>query len=136
MNTNFFSSGFESNSNFYNPDWSNHHDFSWQVQTMRNRAPQFQELHHSKYPQFKNQVLNPSSYDPFPKKLSSEDTLIAFIQESIQNLQELQSAIVSNIQELQNAAMSNSQNIQELKSVKANFSSPRFYSNSNFYKLD
>jgi hypothetical protein len=28
MNTNFFSYGFESNSNFYNPDWSNHSDFS------------------------------------------------------------------------------------------------------------
>jgi hypothetical protein len=28
MNTNFSSLGFESNSNFYNPDWSNHSDFS------------------------------------------------------------------------------------------------------------
>jgi hypothetical protein len=40
MNINFSSSGFESNSNFYNPDWSNHPDFSWQAQAMGNCAPQ------------------------------------------------------------------------------------------------
>jgi hypothetical protein len=27
MNTNFSSPGFDSNSNFYNSDWSNHPDF-------------------------------------------------------------------------------------------------------------
>jgi hypothetical protein len=31
MNTNFSSPGFELNSNFYNPDWSNHPNFSWQA---------------------------------------------------------------------------------------------------------
>jgi hypothetical protein len=51
---------------FYNPDWSNHPDFSWQAQVMGNCAPQFHELHHPEYPQFKNQVLRPSSYDHYP----------------------------------------------------------------------
>jgi hypothetical protein len=39
MNTNFSSPGFESNSNFYNPDWSNHFDFSWKTQSTGNYAP-------------------------------------------------------------------------------------------------
>jgi hypothetical protein len=39
MNTNFSSPGFNSNSNFYNPNWSNHYDFSWQAQGMGNCAP-------------------------------------------------------------------------------------------------
>jgi hypothetical protein len=30
MNTNFSNLEFDSNFNFYNPDWSNHYDFSWQ----------------------------------------------------------------------------------------------------------
>jgi len=29
MNTNFSNVGFDSNSNFYNPEWTNHSDFSW-----------------------------------------------------------------------------------------------------------
>jgi hypothetical protein len=29
LNTSFSSPGFESNLNFYNPDWSNNSDFSW-----------------------------------------------------------------------------------------------------------
>jgi len=45
MNINFSSPVFKSNSNFYNQDWSNHLDFSWQAQAMRNCAPQFLELH-------------------------------------------------------------------------------------------
>jgi hypothetical protein len=45
MNTSFSSPGFESNSNIYTPDWSNHSDFSWQAHAMGNYAPQFHELH-------------------------------------------------------------------------------------------
>jgi hypothetical protein len=41
MNTSFFNLGCDSNSNFYNSDWSNQSDFSWQAQTTRNYAPQF-----------------------------------------------------------------------------------------------
>ena len=49
MNTNFSSLGFESNSNFYNPDWRNHSDFSWQAHATGNYAPQSPELHHPEY---------------------------------------------------------------------------------------
>jgi hypothetical protein len=55
MNTNFSSLGLEANSNFYNLEWSNHSDLSWQAQAMGNYAPQFDELQHPKYPQFDNQ---------------------------------------------------------------------------------
>jgi hypothetical protein len=41
INTNFSSPEFNSNSNFYNSDWSNHPDFLWEAQAMRNCAPQF-----------------------------------------------------------------------------------------------
>ena len=54
MNTNFSSPGLELNSNFYNPDWSNHPDFSWQAHATKNYAPQVDELHHPNYPQFDN----------------------------------------------------------------------------------
>jgi hypothetical protein len=66
MNINVSNPRFESNSNFYNPDWSNHLDFMWQAQAMGNCAPQFYELHHPEYPQFENQVFHPSSYDLLP----------------------------------------------------------------------
>ena len=39
-NTNFSSHVFESNSNFYNPNWSNHSDFLWQAHAIGNYAPQ------------------------------------------------------------------------------------------------
>jgi hypothetical protein len=118
MNINFSSPGFESNSNFYNPDWSNHSDFSWHAQAMRNYAPQYHEHHHPEYPQFNHQSSYHSSYNYLAQELSLEDTLKAFIQESMQNIQELQSVTMSNsqtIQELKTATMSTSQNIQELK---------------------
>jgi hypothetical protein len=63
MNANFSSPGFESNSNFYNPDWSNHLDFSWQAQAMGNSAPQYLDPHHPEYPQFDSQSSHPSSYN-------------------------------------------------------------------------
>jgi hypothetical protein len=82
MNTNFSSPRFDSNSNFYNPDWSDHHDFSWQVQAMGNCAPQFQELHHPDYSQFDNKSSHPSSYNYLASSSQStlEDTLKVFMQ--------------------------------------------------------
>jgi hypothetical protein len=50
LNTSFSSPGFESNSNFYNPDWSNHSDFSWHDHATENFVPQVDELHHPEYP--------------------------------------------------------------------------------------
>jgi hypothetical protein len=84
-NTNFSNLGFDSNSNFYNPDWSNHSDFFWQAQATGNYTPQYHDLHHPEYPQFENQVLHPSSYDPLPQKSSLEDTLKEFIERSDQS---------------------------------------------------
>jgi hypothetical protein len=128
MNRNFSSSGFDSNSNFCNPDWSDHSDFSWQHQAMGNCAPQPQELHHLEYSQFKNQVLHPSSYDPLPKKLTLEETLQAFIQDSNKMMQELKSVTMSNDQitqelkrcreELKTASLSDNENIQNLAKIE------------------
>jgi hypothetical protein len=66
MNTNFSNLGFKLNSNFYNPDWSNHSDFSWQAHATRNCTPQVDELHNHEYPQFDNQFSTPSlcNYPP------------------------------------------------------------------------
>jgi hypothetical protein len=110
MNTNFSNLGFDSSSNFYNPDWSNHFDFSWQAQAMGNYAPQYHELHHPEYPQFNHQSSNPSSYNYPAQELSFEDTVKSFIQASSQNIQELNQTI----QELKIATLRDSQNIQEL----------------------
>jgi hypothetical protein len=63
MNDNFFNLGFDLNSNFYNPDWSNHFDFSWQAQATENYAPQYHELHNPEYPQFNHQFFHYSSYN-------------------------------------------------------------------------
>jgi hypothetical protein len=118
VQANFSNTGFDSNFSFYNSDWSNHSDFSWQDQATGNYAPSHNELHHLQYSQFKNQVLHPSSYDPLPKKLSLEETLQAFIRISNRNIQELKKVTMSNDQimqelkqsrqELKNATMSNS----------------------------
>jgi hypothetical protein len=75
MNTSFSYLEFESNSNFYNLEWSNHSNLSWKAQARGNYAPQFHELHHLDYPQFDNQFLHPSSYNYPPQQLSLEDTL-------------------------------------------------------------
>jgi hypothetical protein len=50
MNTSFSNPGFDSNSNYYNLDWSNQSDFSWSAQATGNYAHQFDEVHHSDYP--------------------------------------------------------------------------------------
>jgi hypothetical protein len=80
LNTSFSSPGFESNLIFYNPDWSNHSDFSWHDHATENFAPQVDELHHPEYPQFDNHFSSHSSYDYPPKKSSLEDTLKEFME--------------------------------------------------------
>ena len=87
MNTSFSNLGRDSNSNFYNPDWSNQFDFSWSAHTTGNYALQFQELHHSDYLQFDHQD-QPSIYQvpQTAPKISLEDTLQAFIQASSQSI--------------------------------------------------
>jgi hypothetical protein len=109
MNTNFSSLGFDSNYNFYNPDWRNHSNFSWQTQAMGNCATQYHDLHHPKNPQFNHQSSPPSSYNYQGQELSLEDTLKAYTQKMKQNIQELK---------------------------EANFSNSGFDSNSNFYNSD
>jgi uncharacterized coiled-coil protein SlyX len=130
MNINFSIPGFDSNSNVYNPDWSNHPNFSWQAQAMGNCAPQFHELHHPEYPQFENQVLDPSSYNPLPQQSSLEDTLNEFMeitsQSTIQVLQpksSLEDALKefmektsqSTIQEIKDVTMANISMIERLE---------------------
>jgi hypothetical protein len=80
LNTSFSSPGFESNSNFYNPDWSNYFDFSWHDHTTKNFAPQVDKLHHPEYPQIDNHFSSHSSYDYPPEKSSLEDTLKEFME--------------------------------------------------------
>jgi hypothetical protein len=95
MNTNFSSPGFDSNSNFYNPDWSDHPDFSWQAQAMRNCVPQFQELHHPDYPQFNDQ----SSHRPASSSQSTlEDTLKVFMELTGQAISDVKNAVMENTQ--------------------------------------
>jgi hypothetical protein len=80
LNTSFSSPGFESNSNFYNSDWSNHSDFSWHDHATENFAPQVDELHFLEYPQFDNHFSFHSSYDHPPEKSSLEDTFKEFME--------------------------------------------------------
>ena len=80
MNTSFSSPGFESNSNFYNLDWSNHSNFSWQAHATGNFAPQSYGLYHHEYPQSNNSFSVPSSYDYPPKQSSLEETLKEFME--------------------------------------------------------
>jgi hypothetical protein len=91
MNTNFSSPGFDSNSNVYNPDWSNYLDFSWQAQVIGNCAPQYHELHHPEYPQFDDQSSYPSSYNYLASSSQStlEDILKAFMQITGQAIERL-----------------------------------------------
>jgi hypothetical protein len=80
LNTSFSSPRFESNANFYNPDWSNHSDFSWHDHATENFAPQVDELHHPEYPLFDNHFSSHSSHDYPPEKSSLEDTLKEFME--------------------------------------------------------
>jgi hypothetical protein len=100
MNTNFSSSGFDSNSNFYNSDWSDHPDFSWQAQAMKNCAPHFQELYYPDYSQFDNQSSHPSSY-VYPASSSQstlEDTLKVFMELTGQAISDVKNATMENTQ--------------------------------------
>ena len=82
FNTPFSSLEFKSNSNFFffNLEWSNHFDFSWQAKATGNFAPQCHELHHLEYLQFNNQSSHPSSYNYPPQLSSLEGTLKTYMQ--------------------------------------------------------
>jgi hypothetical protein len=109
MNISFSNPGYDSNSNFYNPDWSNQFDFSWLAQTTGNYASQFQELHHSDYPQFNHQAEPPAYQVPQPTLQSSlEDMMKALMQSTDKFMQRTDQAV-----------QSNSRDIQELKSYVA-----------------
>jgi hypothetical protein len=90
MNTSFSNPGFDSNSNYYNLDWSNQSDFSWSAQATGNYAHQFDEVHHSDYPQF-DQEAQPLAYQvPQPTPQSSlEEMMKAFMQSTKKTLQAL-----------------------------------------------
>ena len=84
---------------FYNPDWSNYFDFSWQAHAIRNYASQVDKLHNLEYPQFDNQFSTPSLCNYAPEQSSLEDTLNAFreivnqgVKELRQSMQELKDA--------------------------------------------
>jgi hypothetical protein len=130
MNTSFSSPRFESNSNFYNPDWSNHFDFSWQAHAIGNYVPQVDKLHHPDYPQFDNQFSSHSSFDYPPKQPSWEETLKEFMelvdQPTIPASQELSLEDTLKafrqttnlcVQENKSSTMVSSQSIYEIKDV-------------------
>ena len=80
LNPTFSGPRFESNSIFYNLDWSNHSDFSWQSHATKNHAPQSYGLHHSEYPQSDNHFSNPSSYEYPPQQSFLEETFKEFME--------------------------------------------------------
>jgi hypothetical protein len=84
---------------------------------MGNCAPQFHKLHHPEYPQFKNQALHPSSYDPLPQKSSLEDTLKVFMERTSQSTIQVPQPESSLEDTFKAFKHSNSQTIQELKNV-------------------
>ena len=118
MNTNFSGLRFESNSNFYTPDWSNHSNFLWQAHAMGNHAPQVDELHYLEYLQFDNQFSTPSSCNYSSQDSSLEDTLKKFIQSNNQILQKIEDATMissQSIYEIKDAAMANTEAIARLE---------------------
>jgi hypothetical protein len=96
LNTSFSSPGFESNSNFYNPNWSNHSDFLWHAHATENFAPHSFGLHHPEYPQSNIPFSNPSSCNYPPKQSSLEETLKEFNLLTGQSLQEITDATMAN----------------------------------------
>ena len=64
VNTSFSNPGCDSNSNFYNSDWSNQSDFSYSAKPTRNYAYQFDEVHHLDYLQFDHQAQPPAYQVP------------------------------------------------------------------------
>jgi hypothetical protein len=98
MNINFSSSEFEQNSNFYNPDWSNHSDFSWQAQATRDYAPQCHELHHPEYSQFDSQSSHHSSYNQLAPQSTFEDTRKTFMQLTGEAISDMKNATMFNTQ--------------------------------------
>jgi uncharacterized coiled-coil protein SlyX len=65
---------------------------------MGNYAPQFQELHHSEYPQFDDQSSHPSSrnYPTSSSQSTLEDSLKAFMQFTSQTINEMKNATLEN----------------------------------------
>jgi hypothetical protein len=120
MNISFSNPGCDSNSNFYNLDWSNQFDFLWPAQATENYAPQFQELYHSDYRQFNHQAQPPVYQVPQPAPQSLlEDMMKALIQtvnQSAQStnksMQEMNKFNSQAIQKLKNATIGNSRDIQ------------------------
>jgi predicted phage tail protein len=109
MNTSFSNPGYDSNSNFYYLDRSNQSDFTWSAQTTGNYASQFQELHHSDYPQFIHQA-QPLAYQvPQPASQSSLEDMMKELMQSTDKF----------MQQTDQAVQSNSRDIQELKSSVA-----------------
>jgi hypothetical protein len=98
MKINFSSPGFEPNSNFYNLDWSNHSNFSWQAQVTGDYAPQYHELHHPEYLQFDDQSSHPSFYNQSAPQSVLEDTLKAFMHLTCQAISDMRNAIMANTQ--------------------------------------
>jgi hypothetical protein len=128
MNTNFSSPKFELNSNFYNPDWNNHLDFSWQAHATENYAPQVDELHHPDYLQFDNQFSSHPSYDYPPKQSSLEEMLKKFTelvgQPTIpasyelsleETLEEFRKTVNQPCQEIIDATMANTEAVARLE---------------------
>jgi hypothetical protein len=102
MNISFSYPGCDSNSNFYNSNWSNQSDFSWSAQTIGNYAPQFQELHHSDYPQFGHQAHPPVYQVPQHAPQSSlEDMMKALMQSTDKFMQRTDQAVQSNTRDIQ-----------------------------------
>jgi hypothetical protein len=128
LNISFSNPGFESNSNFYNPDWSNRSDFSWHDHATKNFAPQVDELHLPEYPQFDNHFSSHSSYDYPPKQSSLEETLKEFMelvgQPTIpvsyelsleETLQEFRKTVNQPCQEIINATVANTEAVVGLE---------------------
>jgi hypothetical protein len=123
MNISFSNPGCNSNFNFYNPDWSNQSDISWSAQTAGNYAPQFQELHHSNYPQFNHQA-QPLAYQApqLAPQSSLEEMMKACIYNQTALMQSTNKFIQSTekfMQQTDQAIQSNNRDIQELKSYVA-----------------
>jgi hypothetical protein len=81
MNTNFSNPKFDSNSNFYHLDWSNHSNFSWQALPWE-------------YPQFDDQSSH--NYPASFSQSTLEDTLKVFMQLIGQAISEVKNAAMEN----------------------------------------
>jgi hypothetical protein len=100
MNINFSCLRFELDSNFYNQDWSNHSDFSWQAQAMENYAPQCHDQYHLEYLQFDSQSSHHSSYNQLIPQSTLEGTLKTFMQLTGEAISDMKNATMVNTRQL------------------------------------